>query len=102
MRGTRASVVNSSNGGTPGGMMRSNAACSGAGYGGLMGSIRGAVIVGRIPPRPVFGPCYDNRSEESTASKTEVKSARRHATADGEAGESGPRFADGTPDYGAA
>src|SRR5437667_247024 len=53
MRGTRASVVNSSNGGTPGGMMRSNTACSSAGYGGLTGSLRGEVIVVWILPELV-------------------------------------------------
>src|SRR2546428_1739254 len=45
MRGTRASVVKSSNGGTPGGMMRSNTACSSGGNGDGTGSTRGAVAV---------------------------------------------------------
>src|SRR5260370_4778147 len=45
MRGTRASVVNSSNGGTPGGMMRSNPARNSEGYGGRTASTRAAVIV---------------------------------------------------------
>src|SRR2546426_6679659 len=45
MRGTRASVVKSSNGGTPGGMMRSNTACSSGGKGDGTGSTRGAVAV---------------------------------------------------------
>src|SRR6266446_2411950 len=45
MRGTRASVVNSSNGGTPAGMMRSNTACNSGGYGGGTASTRAAVIV---------------------------------------------------------
>src|SRR2546425_13206568 len=45
MRGTRASVVKSSNGGTPGGMMRSNTACSSGGNGDGTGSTRGAGAV---------------------------------------------------------
>src|SRR5262245_28630422 len=44
MRGTRARVVNSANGGTPGGMMRSNTACNSRGKGAETGSTRGGGI----------------------------------------------------------
>src|SRR5215510_13353845 len=43
MRGTRASVVNSVSGATPGGMMRSNTACSSGEYGAETGSTRGSL-----------------------------------------------------------
>src|SRR2546422_8390379 len=46
--------------------------------------------------------CYDNRSDESTASKTEVKSQRERATDDADAGEAGPGLADRASDHGAA
>src|SRR5260370_37347862 len=85
-------------------MMAGNTHCNSGGYGGRRASTRAAVIIigfsclSRVPIRV----CYDNRSDEPTASKTEVKSQRQRAHDDAEAAEAGPRLAGRTSHDGAA